>query len=566
MPNTETTDVSSRGNKVVIIGLDGGTYTVLDPLMAAGRMPNLARLIEKGVRGNLLSTIPPVTGPAWSSFMTGKGPGGHGLFDFVKPATDGYSREIVNFTHIRSRTIWSILSDAGYRVGVVGVPVTYPPRAVKGFVVSGLLTPSIDSDYTYPSELADEIKEKFGEYVLDIVWQTYKEGQEEPLLDLLHKCARQRWQVSLHLMKNKPWDVFMTVFVATDRIQHSLWRFLCPEGELDERGRCLQEKIYEIYSEIDEGIGELMAAAGEDTNFMFMSDHGFGPLNGKFSVNTWLSELGLLNCDGLLQSATRTRDQISGAVKGWIRKLVPMGIRKALKPANHKDSGRMKAYSFLNHVNWSETKAYSASNTEQGIYLNLKGREPQGIVEPGEEAEEIIAFIIQELKAICHPRTGEPLVNHLYRREEIYRGPFAKNSPDIVFLLNDCEYIVDVQLNSSLFTPISQRTGSGTHRLVGFFAGCGPCIKAGLELDSPRILDLAPTILAFMGVPIPSDMEGRVLENMFTQEFFAGYELVHVDVDPSGAMGPTQEFTRDEAQKVEKQLEDLGYISEPRTY
>jgi len=560
MTNTKKTEGSNNRNKVVVIGLDGGTYTVLDPLMESGRMPNLARLIKKGVRGDLISTIPPVTGPAWTSFMTGKGPGGHGLFDFVKPAADGYSREIINFTHIRSQTIWSILSDAGYKVGVVGVPVTYPPPEVNGFVVSGMLTPGIDANYTYPTELADEIKEKFGEYVLDIWWQHYNPGQEEYLLDALLKCARQRWQVSLHLMKTRPCDVFMTVFMATDRIHHSVWHFLCPEGELDERGKRLREKAYEIYEEIDKGIGELVAAAGEDTNFLLMSDHGFGPLNGKFSVNTWLSQIGLLSCEGWRQSAVRTREKVSGTVKWWLQKLDPLGFRKVLRRILLKSPARMKAYSFLNYVDWSKTKAYSASNTESGIYINLKGREPQGVVEPGQEAEELQAFIVKKLKELRHPKTGEPLVNRLYTREDIYKGPFVEKSPDVIFFLNDGEYIADVQLNPELFQPISWKTGSGTHRLEGFFVGSGPYIKDGLELDSPNIIDLAPTILGLMDVPIPSDMEGRVLETMLTEEFHAGHELVHVEADAAMAMGPTKEFSQDEAERVEEQLKDLGYL------
>jgi predicted AlkP superfamily phosphohydrolase/phosphomutase len=547
-----------KTNKLVVIGLDGGTYDVIDPLIAAGRLPNLARLIKNGVRGRLLSTIPPVTGPAWTSFMTGKDPGGHGLFDFVKPAADGYSREIVNYTHIRSRTIWSILSDAGFKVGVVGVPVTYPPPEVNGFVVSGMLTPSVDSNFTYPAELAGEIKERFGDYFLDIWWQHYNPGQEDDLLDALHSCARQRWQVSLHLMQSRPCDVFMTVFVVTDRIHHSLWHLLRPEGELDERGKRLQDRIHAIYDEIDTGIGKIIEAAGEDTNFLLMSDHGFGPLKGKFSINTWLQELGLLQTRGMRRTVGRTREKIGANLKWLVRRLDPLGLRKKLKSLVFR--GRMRAYSFLNYVDWERTRAYSASNTEQGIYINLAGREPKGFVQPGSEADELRDFIVAKLKEIRHPETGEQLVNRIFLKDEIYHGPFVSKAPDIVFFLKNGEYLADVQLQPALFTPITWKTGSGTHRLEGFFAGCGPDIKKGLELEQPRIIDLAPTILGLLGQPIPSDVEGRVLEEMLTGEFLKDREFVRVEVDEADAPGPSQEFTRAESEKVEEQLKDLGYL------
>jgi predicted AlkP superfamily phosphohydrolase/phosphomutase len=254
----------------------------------------------------------------------------------------------------------------------------------------------------------------------------------------------------------------------------------------------------------------------------------------------------------------QTREKVGNKVKWLARIIDPLGLRKKLKALVFR--GRMRAYTFLNYVDWERTKVYSASNTEQGLYINLAGREPRGIVQPGREADELRDLVVEKLKEIRHPETGERLVNRIHLRDEIYHGPFVSRAPDIVFFIKEGEYLGDVQLNPTLFTPISWKTGSGTHRIEGFFAGHGPNIRKGLELEEPRIIDLAPTILGLLGVPIPSDMEGRVLEGMLTEEFLKSNELVRVDVDGDEAAGPSQDFTQAESEKVEEQLKDLGYL------
>lgn len=560
----ETAPSGKAKTKIVIIGLDGGTFTIIDPLIAEGKLPNIARLIEEGARGPLQSVIPPVTGPAWTSFMTGKEPGRHGLFDFVKPVDDGYGREVVNYSHIRARTIWSILSDAGLTVGIVGVPATWPPPRVKGFVVTGMLTPGTDVTYTHPPELAEEIEEKFGPYILDIWWQSYNRGQEDLLLDALLKVARQRWTVALDLLQSRPCDVFMMVFEATDRIHHSLWHLLDPEAELDAEGRRLRERIVEIYSEIDKGIGRIVDAAGPKANVFIMSDHGFGPLTGKFAINTWLEREGLLHCTGWNRQAVRNREKVKALVKWFSHKITPTAtgrlFRKALDLV--KKPRKSTPYRFLQYIDWSKTKAYSVSNTESGIYINLEGREPQGIVKPGPEAEALKKVIIEKLQQIKHPETGEYLVpaDRVALREEIYDGPFVDNAPDVLFFLKEGEFPVDVNLDPEIYQPATWKTGSGSHRMNGIFCASGPDIRSGTRLEKPRIIDLAPTILGLLDLPIPSDMDGAVLREMLTGESTGAHSFATIEADETDFNDEAQDFTEEEAARVEKQLKDLGYL------
>lgn len=551
-------------SKMVIIGLDGGTFTIIDPLIAEGKLPNIARLIDKGARGPLASVIPPVTGPAWTSFMTGKEPGRHGLFDFVKPIPGGYGREVVNYSHIRARTIWSILSEAGLSVGLVGVPATWPPPKVNGFVVTGMLTPGTDVTYTHPPELAAEIEEKYGPYTLDIWWQSYNKGQEDILLDDLIKCARLRWTVARDLLTERPCDVFMMVFESTDRIHHALWHILDPRAPLDERDSRLRERIVDIYSEIDKGIGEIVEAAGPEATVFLMSDHGFGPLTGKFAINTWLEQEGLLNCTGWNRQAARSRAKAKSVVKHLAHKIAPTAagrlLRKAISLVKKPRSGT--PYRFLQYIDWSRTRAYSVSNTESGIYLNLEGREPQGIVKPGAEADELKRTIVEKLQKIRHPETGEQLVpsDRVALREDIYDGPFVDNAPDVLFFLKEGEFPLDVNLDPVLFQPSTWTTGSGSHRMNGIFCASGPDIKAGTELELPRIIDLAPTILGLLDLPIPSDMDGDALRDILTEEALQRHSFATREVADDEFQDEAQDFTQEEAAKVEQQLKDLGYL------
>ena len=554
----------TENRKLVVIGLDGGSFSVIDPLIEEGRLPNIEKLIKEGVSGPLLSTMPPVTGPAWVSFMTGKSPGAHGLFDFVRPVANEYRRQIVNYNDIKSATLWSILSENGKNLGIINVPLTYPPPKVNGFLISGMLTPGIESEYTYPPSLAQELEKKFGRYTLDIWWQHYGPETIKTFLKDLMVCTDKRKEVILHFMRNREWDFFMAVFIGTDRIQHALWNYLVPtEGKkLSKIETEIRELIIQYYEKVDDIIGNIVDTIDGKANLMIMSDHGFGPLKGKFRINRWLEESGLLTYDPVKIKKFRLKAKIGPFLRQIVRKADPLNLRKKLTARITKNPERMGAYSFLDCINWSKTVAYAASNTEQGIYINLAGREPSGIVRPGKDWDEARDMVINRLKDIRDPHTNEKLVSRIYKREDIYSGPYVNNAPDIIFFLKEGEYLADVQPMNNLFEEISWKTGTGTHRMEGIFVGYGKDIKAGLRIADAEIIDLAPTILNLMGVRIPDDMDGNALTHIFTDEFLNDNPSQYVE-GPGGVPSYKQEdglYSDKEAEELEAQLKGLGYL------
>ena len=554
----------TENRKLVVIGLDGGSFSVIEPLIKEGNLPNIEKLIKEGVSGPLLSTMPPVTGPAWVSFMTGKSPGAHGLFDFVRPVADEYRRQIVNYNDIKSETLWSILSGNDKRLGIINVPLTYPPPKVNGFLISGMLTPGIESEYTYPPSLAEELEKKFGQYTLDIWWQHYGPDTIRTFLQVLMVCTDKRREVILHFMQNREWDFFMAVFIGTDRIQHALWNFLVPtDGQkLSKIEIEIRELIIQYYEKVDDIIGNIVDAIDGKANLMIMSDHGFGPLKGKFCINRWLEELGLLSYDPVKIKRFRLKTKIVPLLRQIVKKADPLNLRKKLTARITKNPERMGAYSFLDCIDWSKTVAYAASNTEQGIYINLEGREPSGIVKPGKDWDEERNLVINRLRDIRNPQTNERLVSRIYKREDIYSGPYVNNAPDIIFFLKEGEYLADVQPMNYLFEKTSWKTGTGTHRMEGIFVGYGKDIKAGLRIGDAEIIDLAPTILNLMGVRIPDDMDGKVLTHIFTDDFLKdnppqyveGADSVTCDDQGDGV------YSDQEVAELEAQLKGLGYL------
>lgn len=545
--------------KQIVIGLDGATFDVLDRYMDGGDMPNLKKMCSGGARGELRSSIPPVTGPSWVSFLTGKNPGKHGIFDFVRAGKGEIKRHPVNFRHIRSKTVLALANEAGKKVGIVNMPLTYPPPEIDGFVITGLLTPGDVDNVCHPAGLMNEVKEKTGPYVMDIFWQFYGEDAERFLDDML-KCTEQRIKAFEYLMKEKEWDLFIGVFIGSDRIQHYLWKYIHPENpsSLTEKEKVLVSKIRAYYRMVDGFMGSVMEEYG-DSNVIMVSDHGFGPLIKKIYVNQWLKEKGFLSMsEGKRKLHLLARGGIL-KLKKVLRKLDKYRLRDKLLPFARR-GGRIVAYDFLQVIDWEKTQAYSASNTEQGIYLNLKGREPGGIIEPGEHYEKMRGELIEALKGLRDPGTGEAVITHIYKKEELYTGPYLEDSPDIIFFAKGGAYLADVQLKGHVFEDANWVTGWGTHRMEGIFIGAGPDIKPGTALNGSEIIDLAPTMLRLMGIPIPKDMDGKVLD-ILDERFKASHGVAYSD--ESGAVvdgGADAILSEDDENEVAKKLKGLGYL------
>lgn len=554
--------------RVMVIGLDGATWDVLDPLMRDGRMPNLKQLLSHSARGVIKSSIPPVTAAAWTCFSTGKNPGKHGLVDFVYFPDHGYRVTIANSTTRHAATLWNLLSDRDLKVGVVSVPMTYPPEKVNGVMVTDMMTPNPNVQYTYPPELKQELAEKVGPFVI-----TPGEGELPsrpiPYLEKVRADVRGSAEYALYLLR-KEWhdgapgyDFFMYVFGVVDVLQHQFWYLIeADPAALDAEQRAIREKVLNIFTEVDRGVGEMAKGADENTLIVLMSDHGFGPMKGFMHVNNFLLERGYL----VLKS---------GALSQLKRALFRLGVTpqnvhltlKAFKLDLRRKFNRGRAYGTLRRfflsfddVDWTRTRAFALGHIGQ-IYINLKGRQPNGIVSPGPEYEQLRDQLRAGLLALRHPQSGEPLIAQVYNREELYHGPLLDQTPDLLLLPADFKYVAFGESEFASNRIVGPTLGhTGHHRLEGIGALIGPNVRVGAALRDASLIDLAPTILYALGLPIPPDMDGRVLSEAFTPEFVEGAAPSY---DTAAAVrtdfGST--YSDDEQDQVIQRLTDLGYVS-----
>ncbi len=567
--------------RVLIVGLDGMTFDVMEPLAEQGVMPECAALMKGGSWGVLESTIPPVTGPAWTSFATGKQPGNHGVFDFFKPTKGnnavGMSRRLINSREVDGKTIWQIMTEHDRTSIVMNMPVTYPPRQIKGAMITGMLTPSIDANSTWPPDLYKRLKPELGPYTITVNWQGYSDARALEFIRDLTDCQRKRTDYCLRLMDDYPeWNVCFPCYTGTDRIQHALWHYIDPKEREKTKaaGRYRQEVmdgILEYYRCVDSDIRRLREKAGADVPVFFVSDHGFGPLYGKVYVNEFLARHGFLHYDRM-----KLRKAMAGIFlkKAWLKTLKTLGMNGAIKRFHEREAEQRRSAEartfyddFYELIDWSRTKAYVASNTEGGIYINTKGRglygEPKdhGCVDPA-DYEKVRAELIDLLRTMKHPDTGQPFRLDVEPRENVYKGKYLKSAPDIVFFFDRGEWIADFGLGKGLYKHADWRTGSGMHRMEGCFLAHGPGIKAGCRVDT-KIYNVAPTVLAYMGMPIPPDMDGRFIEDAFTDEWKTAHPVQYAghsqDAEKGWGQGADVFSSEDEEVLVER-LRGLGYI------
>jgi predicted AlkP superfamily phosphohydrolase/phosphomutase len=550
--------------RVLVIGLDGATFDVLGPWIEAGELPNLQRIMRDGAWGSLNTTLPPISSSSWSSFVTGVNPGKHGLVDFVYPSTDSYKVTMVNATSRQARSLWNWLNDSGKRAGLLGIPTTYPTEPVDGFMVSGFLSPGPDSDWAYPRELKDELLGALGEFKLVPDERFRSSRRLDRFIDDLTASVENRTQAALYLMRNKPWDLFTVVYWDTDMIQHDVWRLLDPSHPRHDsrEADAHREKILEFHRKVDADVGRLCAEAGDNTLVMVMSDHGFGPVHSFFLTNNWLASLGLLHFKR--RPATVLKHllfKLGYTPLRMFRIAKALGLGQLRKQVRFQQRAGLVNRLFLSFddVDWSRTQALSIGSFGQ-IYINLKGVRPQGIVHPGREYEDLVSLITSKAASLRDPLSGLPLVERVYRREELYRGPYMRRMPDLIIQPRDWEYMAFGHADFGSNKLVEPITGlSGHHRLDGIMIMAGPGVKPGVRIDEASILDLAPTILQVLGTPVPREMDGRVLTEAFQDGALGSGPVAfsEASVYKEGISEPA--LSEAEMEKVQEKLQGWGY-------
>ena len=565
--------------KIVVIGLDAATWTVIRPWMAEGSLPNLARLVKDGVSGTLESVLPPITPPAWTSFMTGKNPGKHGIFSFIETERGGYAMNYANATSRRSPTAWKLLNDAGYTVGTVNIPFTYPPEPLKGFQISGMGTPSETSPLVHPPELRDELLKHLGEVQLDLRFLGFMSTDErrDQVLAEMEQMDRQWTKAALYLLENHPQDVMMFVFMSIDTVQHYFWQHMDKDHFIHDPKLAPKfgNAIRKVYERLDTAAGQIIDRLPSDTAVIVVSDHGGGPVVDRtIYLNRYLAQLGLLHYKEKTTSGISTlgkkifrggfsllRSTLTSRQKSRLALLFPKTLQKT-----------EMAYSAFTSIDWSRTKAYCSEvfASPPSIWINLKGLKPQGIVDPA-DYDALVNHIIAKLAELKDPRNGRPVINRVYRRDEIFHGPFANEGADLV---------LDWWSENSLFSthpsfpedtdkpaliirehkPTETSEWGGTHRLHGILIARAPALKMGAEIENAHLIDLAPTILHVLRVSVPEDMDGRVLTNAFRPEFLAEHPVKCGTASGTSGGDRPSGYTDQESAKVKGRLQALGYL------
>lgn len=511
---------NTNNHRVFVMGVDGATFDIVLPMVERGELPNFQRVIKGGIWGELESVVPPSSGPAWVSFQTGKIPAGHGVFDFVNKKADSYDAYYINSTSIKGDRLWDIIGKHGLKSGVINVMVTYPPYTVNGFLLTGGLTPAGRS-FAYPASLGDEVEKRFGAYRLwGVGGISLTDGEEGRFIDSYFSNEKRRMDIARYLLAEKDWDFFMVMLESADPLQHELWKYVDQEHpDYDSAApEYLKQAIPNFYKEVDSFLGEMMESLGSDTNFLIMSDHGFGPLARYFLVNNFLIEIGMLKLKTRLSNRLKKIifDRIS--LERLYRLARKLGFSRAAKVFRGGTGERMlsRLVPSMADIDWSQTRAF-AMGASGHVYINVKGREPEGIVTPGPDYNEVRDLIVNELGSVVDPLTGKKAVEKVYVKDDLHKGRFYHRAPDITFL--PCRGFTTLHreqfVSSATFID---SPNCGTHTLNGITLFYGPDIMdSGERMEGARIYDLAPTILHLMGIPVPDDMDGCVLKTIYRE-------------------------------------------------
>ena len=527
--------------KVVVLGIDGAPWELVDRFIASGSLPNIQALIETGASGDLVSTIPPVTAPAWKCYSTGKNPGRLNAFWWTKFDFKEKRMTFNNSTDFRSKDYWDYASEAGEFCVQINMPMTYPPPPeFNGIFVSGVLALEND-EYTTPKVLKEDLLRRHG---WRITHESSYEVNPDKFIASVSELIDMRFDLAEEFVGRADL-LHMTVFFIDD-VQHFTWRQM-KEG----KGK-YKDAIEDLWAQIDRRIGSLRRAAGEDHHFAIMSDHGFTDLKGTFYINEWLGPRYIKKKPVVKVGKKSLKERMLSAAEDL--HLIPL-FKRVLTERMRKrfqDKRRTAELGRREFFVWEETKVYG--NTEGPLYIN------RDLVPNEGEYEALRDELIQELEGLIHPETGERAISKVYKREEVYTGPYMAEGPDMVALPTlGYEISGNIPDDGTIWTTRGSyhNDWTGIHRMEGIVILNGPDIKQGTRLEASSIYDLAPTILALKGLPIPNDMDGKVLlEAMREPGRFKDLKTVE------GAVYEQAEhtFTPEEEEQLHDRLKSLGYM------
>jgi predicted AlkP superfamily phosphohydrolase/phosphomutase len=464
----------SRTPRVAIIGLDCAEPTLVFDRFAS-RLPNLSSLREQGAWGPLRSCDPPITVPAWMSMMSGKDPGRLGYYGFRNRADRSYEKmTTATSLAVKEPLLWDFLGQAGKRVILIGVPQTYPPRPVNGLMVTDFLTPSIESNYTYPLDHKREIATLTDVHPYEFDVSDFRTTDKAKIRDAIVRMTDKRFALARHLLTTRPWDFFMMVEMGTDRVHHAFWQYMDPRHHRYVPGNPFESVIEDYYVHVDRKVGELLEVIPEGTHLLVVSDHGAQCMEGGIALNQWLVERGYL----VLHE----------------RPAVPTRL-EALK------------------VDWSRTTAWGAGGYYGRLFLNVKGREPQGLIPP-DEYEATRDRLAAELEALGDPK-GRPIGTRVHKPEALYREVRGAAPPDLFVYFGDLRWRSVGTVGGPVHT-FENDTGpdDANHAPEGMLIAVGPGIESTGPISGMQLMDVTPTLLRLFGLDVPTDVQGKVLRQV----------------------------------------------------
>jgi len=535
--------------ETLLIGVDAGCRRVLDPLFEADAVPRLESIFDEGTAGRLRSQLPPWTPSAWPSLYTGVNPGKHGVFGFL--TFDGYDWDVVNASHVRERTLWEILDRRDRTSVVVNAPVTHPPRGIDGAVVPGYTAPE-DPD-CHPAGLLDDLRAALGEYRL----YAPRDVSGDERIEWYRRLTEMRGGAFRYLVDRFDPAFGFVQFQQTDAVFHER------PGDDD--------AVRAVYEAVDEQVGAILDDCDPDT-VVVASDHGMGEYGGhEFRVNEFLRERGLVETtadgEGMPTWSTIASNQLrdgksgkradDGDSPGLVQRALAGGaavgltsqrIRAGLDAVGLADFVAERvpddvARAAAERVDFAESVAYMRDRIELGVRVNLRGREPDGVVAP-DDYERVRDDLIGMLSAVETP-DGRPVFERVARREELYSGPYVEAAPDVVTVPRAFDEFLSTRVGDGQFGPPSEPYN---HKRDGVIALAGAGVDPGADLSDAHLFDVAPTVLASLGVPAGDRMDGSVLPAV---------EPVGTQAYP--AFDPDAQVPTDDGD-VEARLADLGYI------
>lgn len=525
--------------KVLVIGLDGASWELLSPWIKREEMPNLRRLIENGFSGDLRSSTPALTFPAWKCYSTGKQPGKLGVYSSAAIDFERRKIEPNNSTSFHAKEIWDYLSEEGLKVCIINMPTTYPPKKVNGFLVSGPF--SIEREYTFPENLKKELEDKYDYKIIPEYYMT----RDKKDLDDAKKVISSRFRFARDVIVEKQIDFMHITIFFTDTIQHFLWDSI---------------EVKDIWKFIDEEIGILISELDKTWDIIVMSDHGFTKMKGRLYLNTWLERRGYLK----LQSKFDIGDLLTILDKIGIRfdmiyhiskKLKVFSVLKRVLPEEKQRKllrmipGKMwgrKLEGMERKIDWNRSKVIPLAPL---IYFNSN-----------EDGSPEIDMLIKKLKEVKNPETGEEIIESVYYREDIYWGEYVEKAPNLIIVPNQGYEISDI-LKRNVEFSFEGNEWKGTHTQTGIFIAYGPDIRREKRIKGIEIFDLAPTILHIMDVAIPRDMDGKVLREVFEEGSGPDKRRAKHRGSREEKEGAIRfEWTEKDEEKIKDRLRKLGYI------